>query len=1141
MSDTGDRALEVLADVLEAPEPQRVAVLGRACAGDAALRAEVERLLGLGPKLSGFLEALPVTQAELLRVAAREARAADPGAACFGRYRVVRLIGEGGMGSVYEAEQDHPRRRVALKVIRVGMDSRSVIARFEAEREALARMDHPNIAKVFDGGATDSGRPYFAMELVDGIPVTDYCDRNALTVRERLELMIPVCRAVQHAHQKGIIHRDLKPSNVLVTTVDGRPVPKVIDFGVAKATGGQPLTEQTLVTEVRQLVGTPEYMSPEQAGAGGGDVDTRSDVYGLGVLLYELLTGTTPFGHARLRKLPYEEARRVICEAEPPAPSAQVSRAEAGSLRTGIDRATFARGVRGDLDWIVLRCLEKDRNRRYGTASELAADLERHLRNEPVHAGPPTVRYRLGKFARRYRASLAAAAAMVVLLVAGAAGTTLGMLRARAAQATSAAAEAQARREASQVTALNEFLRDMFRAARPDGQGGGSDVRVADVLARAEQTLPQKFHGQPEAEVRARLSLGNTYSQLGLRPSAIENFSIGHAVALKHLGADADLTLHTAAFLAFVVAESAPDRRAEAEALARQTYETVRAKHGDAHPLTFFAGNSWGSALHNNRDLEQAKGVLTRLVEQQRDRPELAQFVGNGTVIHNLAGVLRSMGDLAGAEKAEREAVAREVASPRQRANIRRQMGEILAEQGKLEEAAAAFREALAAQPQLGHGHPLVERVSHGYLKVLVRQGKTDEALRFARRRLDEAAAARPRDDALVAERTAELAELLNLAGHHQEAESTFEQAIAQRKAVRAAPNAVTWRNRVLQAVLGRHHAWTSETIRAHVWRALDEALADQPHRIFALDRQAMTALHFRLLRWNGRPYAPPGEQATLLAQGGLAELGALSEPAEGLYVLAVDVPVETEPLRAVEWLLVTPWEQSLYPISRVDWRDERAWRALTAGPPAECRMAVALYRARGLTVPPGPNGRDDHFGLVATAPLRLASGHYRFSVTSDDGCRIELDGRRIGGQWVARGPATDEAVAELTAAAHTLRVDYFQLDQGYTLWLGAEPLTGPAAVFAARLWGRSAQDVRREALAYGARFEGQRRWAEAAGRYRLAGEVQDVIAGRGPDERVRKLREEAAGLDRQGRYEEAAAAYRRALAVGLNFRPMPM
>ncbi len=324
-----------------------------------------------------------------------------------GRYTLQEKIGEGGFGVVYLAEQFEPvRRDVAIKIIKLGMDTREVVARFEAERQTLAMMDHPNIASVFDGGATETGRPYFVMELVKGIPITQFCDERKLSTRERLELFMQVCQAVQHAHQKGVIHRDLKPSNVLVTMKDDRSVPKVIDFGVAKATQAR-LTEKTLFTRFQQWIGTPAYMSPEQAGLAGLDVDTRSDVYSLGVLLYELLTGRTPFDTQKLMEAGYEAVMQTIRDKEPPKPSTRLStlakrELSAVAAKRGAEPAKLGRLVRGDLDWIVMKALEKDRTRRYEAASSLHQDLRRYLDNEPVLAGPPTVRYRLKKFIRRH-------------------------------------------------------------------------------------------------------------------------------------------------------------------------------------------------------------------------------------------------------------------------------------------------------------------------------------------------------------------------------------------------------------------------------------------------------------------------------------------------------------------------------------------------------------------------------------------------------------------------------------------------------------------------------------------------------------------------------------------------------------------
>jgi serine/threonine protein kinase len=323
-----------------------------------------------------------------------------------GPYKLIQAIGEGGMGTVWMAQQTAPvKRLVALKVIKPGMDSRQVLARFEAERQAVALMDHPNIARVLDAGATAAGRPYFVMELVKGVPITRYCDDHRLTPRQRLELFVPVCQAVQHAHQKGVIHRDLKPSNVLVAQYDGRPVPKIIDFGIAKATGQQ-LTEHTLVTGFGAVVGTLEYMSPEQAELNQLDIDTRSDIYSLGVLLYELLTGSTPLEKKRLKEAALLEVLRVIREEEPPRPSARLSTTDelpAVAANRGMEPKRLSGMVRGELDWIVMKCLEKDRSRRYETANGLAADVQRYLADEPVLACPPSAGYRLHKFARRHK------------------------------------------------------------------------------------------------------------------------------------------------------------------------------------------------------------------------------------------------------------------------------------------------------------------------------------------------------------------------------------------------------------------------------------------------------------------------------------------------------------------------------------------------------------------------------------------------------------------------------------------------------------------------------------------------------------------------------------------------------------------
>jgi WD40 repeat protein/serine/threonine protein kinase len=418
---------QVFAGALKLTEPaERAAYLDKACAGDSQLRLAVEALLHAHASDPGFLEE-PAGPCEGTAGAPRLSGSPDesptqpltvrPGST-LGPYRLLQEIGEGGMGTVYMAEQTEPvRRNVALKLIKAGMDSRQVLARFGAERQALALMDHPNIAKVLDAGASEAGHPYFVMELVKGVQITRYCDERRLTPRERLELFIPVCQAVQHAHQKGIIHRDIKPSNVLVALYDGKPVPKIIDFGVAKATG-QRLTDATLFTGFGTVVGTPEYMSPEQAELNQLDIDTRSDIYSLGVLLYELLTGSTPLQHRRLKEAALIEVLRLIREEEPPRPSTRLSTTEelpSIAANRNVEPRRLKGLIRGELDWVVMKALEKDRNRRYESPGAFAADIQRYLDDEPVQACPPSAWYRLRKFARRNRVGMGAAAAAVLI------------------------------------------------------------------------------------------------------------------------------------------------------------------------------------------------------------------------------------------------------------------------------------------------------------------------------------------------------------------------------------------------------------------------------------------------------------------------------------------------------------------------------------------------------------------------------------------------------------------------------------------------------------------------------------------------------------------------------------------------------
>jgi WD40 repeat protein len=491
---------QVFAEALKRATPaERAAYLDAACAGDPGLRAGVESLLRAHDADPAFLEqpaGPPEPTAGLPPGPAGEPGpwgAEQVGAVLGGRYRLVEEVGEGGMGAVWMAQQTEPvRRMVAVKLIKPGMDSRAVLARFEQERQALALMDHPHIAKVLDAGTTESGRPYFVMELVRGVPITRYCDEHRLTPRQRLELFVAVCQAAQHAHQKGVIHRDLKPSNILVALYDDRPVPKVIDFGVAKA-AGQQLTDRTLVTGFGAIVGTLEYMSPEQAQLNNLDVDTRSDVYALGAVLYELLAGSPPFTRKELERVGMAEILRVIREKEPSKPSTKLSTAEglpALAANRGTEPAKLTRLVRGELDWIVMKCLEKDRGRRYETANGLAQELQRYLADEPVQAGPPGAGYRLRKFVRRHRGPVLGAAVVLLALAAGVVGTALGLVEAQRARGDEAeqrraavASAAQAHDEAEKAKAAGEEARRLAREEK------AARDRAEQQLLRAERLL----------------------------------------------------------------------------------------------------------------------------------------------------------------------------------------------------------------------------------------------------------------------------------------------------------------------------------------------------------------------------------------------------------------------------------------------------------------------------------------------------------------------------------------------------------------------------------------------------------------------------------------------------------------------------
>jgi hypothetical protein len=542
MDDTLSREEEVFDAARKLNQPaEREAFLERACRDDSNLRERVETLLSVhGNAEELFTECISALRSSADnsespaagRDLARGFEEEQPGAR-IGHYKILQRIGEGGCGAVYMAEQEKPMRRlVALKVIKLGMDTRAVIARFDAERQALAMMDHPNIAKVLDAGATHTGRPYFVMELVRGTRITDYCDQNRLDTRQRLELFIQICHAIQHAHQKGIIHRDIKPSNIIVTVHDGLPVPKVIDFGIAKATEA-PLTDKTLLTAQNQFIGTPAYMSPEQAGTGGLDIDTRSDIYSLGVLLYELLTGKTPFDPKALLQSGVDEMRRTLREEDPQRPSAlltvlAVKDLTATALRRHAEPPRLIALIRGDLDWIVMKALEKERARRYETANGFAMDIRRHLSNEPVIARPPSRAYRLQKLVRRNKVVFVAAATVSAALIAGLGTSTWLLLKEREARQRAVTAE----RQQARLTHEAELARSNEAKLRRQAEAR-ERITQATVLVNegrfdeADKMISQASPTEPSVEDAALLrSLSEWHALQGRWTQAADRFGL---------------------------------------------------------------------------------------------------------------------------------------------------------------------------------------------------------------------------------------------------------------------------------------------------------------------------------------------------------------------------------------------------------------------------------------------------------------------------------------------------------------------------------------------------------------------------------------------------------------------------------------
>jgi serine/threonine protein kinase/tetratricopeptide (TPR) repeat protein len=723
MSSPPNREVAIFSAVLELDSSQRAAYLEKACADDPELRKRIEALLAVHDQAASFLETPPSgaqgPPPDAKAPSERDssgAPAEKPGDR-IGRYKLLQQIGEGGCGVVYMAEQEESvRRRVAVKVIKLGMDTKQVIARFEAERQALALMDHPNIAKVLDTGATETGRPYFVMELVRGIKITTFCDENNLSTEERLQLFIKVCHAVQHAHQKGVIHRDIKPSNILVADHDGVPVPKVIDFGVAKATSDQRLTDKTLFTAFEQFVGTPAYMSPEQAKLSGLDIDTRTDIYSLGVLLYELLTGKTPLDQKELLAAGLDEMRRAIREKEPPRPSTRLSTMAGDELTTTakhrrVDPPKLIHLLRGDLDWIVMKALEKDRARRYETANGLASDVQRHLADEPVVARPPSGLYRFQKLLRRNKGAFAAVGSVALFLVLGVVGSTVEALRAGRAERAQFHSALQADAQRQKAEAEAGLIMKMLRSVGPSLAKGRDTKMLEEILDDGIKSISKELTNQPEVEVELSLTVAEAYYDLGLHKQMEGVARHSLQVARTRLGEVNES-----------VASSLITLGVGLVSIAQQ------------HLGAMSAGNI--PETEKNRRLEDAnlreaeKCCLDGLAMHRKLLGEENLKVARAL---NLLGQIRlTQYNLAEAETRLREALAicRKLKDEFMEARLLRQLAYLLAfYEDRLVEAETMSRQALVMQKKLlGNDHPDIARSLFSLATLLRRQGKYADA-----------------------------------------------------------------------------------------------------------------------------------------------------------------------------------------------------------------------------------------------------------------------------------------------------------------------------------------------------------------------------------------------------------------------------
>jgi serine/threonine protein kinase/Flp pilus assembly protein TadD len=769
---------DLLHQALQLSPEQRADFLSDACSS-AAVRAEVESLLLADASIrSGFMQS-PLLADEPGQEPNRFGTAGtlETGQTFAQHFRLVRRLGEGGMGQVWLAEQTAPvRRQVAIKLIKAGMYDEAVVQRFQSERQSLAIMDHPAIAKVFDAGATPQGQPYFVMEYVPGLPITEYCDQKKLRISDRLELFIQVCEGVQHAHQKAIIHRDLKPANILVQEIDGKPVPRIIDFGLAKATTPAGPGE-ILFTQLGHFMGTPGYMSPEQADTTVQDVDTRTDVYSLGVVLYVLLAGSQPFENKSGQRQPLDELLRKLREEEPPRPSTKVGsdhEVSAGTAEArGTERGQLASVLRGDLDWITMKALEKDRARRYGAPSELAADIRRYLDHEPIVARPASGAYRLRKYARRHRVAVVVTAGLILLLA------SFSVLQAFQLRRITRERD-RATHERDRATRITDFMTGMFKVSDP-GEARGNKVTAREILDKASNDMEKGLAKDPEVRSQMTQVMASTYTNLGLYARAHELAQQALDARLSLLGPDDPKTLESTSQLGWIL--SREGKYVDAEKMERQALDGERRILGPEDPLTIETMSNLAVVAQGPGDFQEGEKLAREAIAvgTRRLGPENPQVLRS---MLYLGVALWNQGRYAEAEREYRQLidVERRVAGSDHPETLKAMdnLALTVASQGRMAEAEQLYRDALAsAQRVLGTDHPATARIMDNLSSLLFEEGRLADAEKMCREALAIESRSLGPESPYTLLTKADLAELLFEQGHIREAEKLDRETIA--------------------------------------------------------------------------------------------------------------------------------------------------------------------------------------------------------------------------------------------------------------------------------------------------------------------------------------------------------------------------